>query len=94
MLGYFFFGQFLIFRVKDYISSGLHVKVTDPDGGIHSTEKKKQFEGTGNERDDEVVEWPKEGWTKPRKSTGVSTLFYIFVSLWREKQRRKKTRGV
>ena len=32
------------FRVKDYISSGLHNKVIDPDGGIHSN--KKQFEKT------------------------------------------------
>ena len=31
------------------------MKVTDPDGGIHSTGK-KQFEGTGNERDDKVTE--------------------------------------
>ena len=38
------------------------MKVTNPDGGIHSIGK-KQFEGTGNERDDKVVEWPKEGWT-------------------------------
>ena len=37
------------------------MKVTDPDGGIHSTGK-KQFEGTANERDDNVVQWPKEGW--------------------------------
>ena len=56
-----FFCQYLIFRVKDYISSGLHMKVTDPDGGIHSIGK-KQFEGTANERDDNVVEWPKKGW--------------------------------
>lgn len=56
----FIFCQYLIFRVKDYISSGLHVKVIDPHGGIHSTGK-NQFEGTGNERDDKVVEWPKEG---------------------------------
>ena len=40
MLGYFlFFCQHLIFRVKDYISSGLHMKVTNPDGAIHSTGK-------------------------------------------------------
>ena len=31
------------------------MKVTDPDGGIHSTGK-KQFEGTSNERDDKVAE--------------------------------------
>ena len=55
-----FFCQYLIFRVKDYIFSGLHLKVTDPDRGIHCIGK-KQFEGTGNERDDKVVEWPKEG---------------------------------
>ena len=27
------------------------------------TPLEKQFEGTGNECDDKVVEWPKEGWT-------------------------------
>ena len=36
---FYFFCQHLIFRVKDYISSGLHMKVTNPDGGIHSTGK-------------------------------------------------------
>ena len=36
----FFFCQYLIFTVKDYISSGLHMKVTDPDKGIHSIGKK------------------------------------------------------
>ena len=40
-LFFFFFCQYLIFRVKDYISRGLHMKVTDPDGGIHSIGKKK-----------------------------------------------------
>ena len=55
-----YFCQYLISRVKDYIFSGLHLKVTDPDRGIHCIGK-KQFEGTGNERDDKVVEWPKEG---------------------------------
>ncbi|CAH3019257.1 unnamed protein product [Porites evermanni] len=44
-------GVQLLERVKDYISSGLHLKVTDPDRGIHCI-RKKQFEGTGNERDD------------------------------------------
>lgn len=38
------------------------MKVTDPDGRVHSIGK-KQFAGTGNERDDKVVEWPREGWT-------------------------------
>ena len=38
-LFFIFFCQHLIFRVKDYISSGLHMKVTNPDGGIHSTGK-------------------------------------------------------
>ena len=38
--GLFFICQYLMFRVKDYISSGLHMKVTDPDGGIHSIGKK------------------------------------------------------
>ena len=50
-----------IFRVKYYISRRLHNKVIDPDEGIHSN--KKQFENNGNDGGNNVVEWPKEGWT-------------------------------
>ena len=52
---------YLIARIKDYISSGLHNKVIDPDGGIHSN--KKQFENNGNDGTNKVVEWPKKSWT-------------------------------
>ena len=59
-LGYFLiFCQYLIFRIKDYISKGLHMKVTGPNGGIHSTVK-KTFQDTGNERDNKVVKLPKK----------------------------------
>ena len=58
------------------------MKVTDPDGGIHCIEKKKkQFEGSCNERDDKVVEWPKEGWTLSLKKTLEFQHCFIFPYL-------------
>ena len=65
------------------------MKVTDPDGGIHSIGK-RQFEGTGNERDDKVVEWPKEGWTSSLgKAPSFNTVLYFRICLEGETARKK-----
>ena len=70
------------------------MNVTDPDGGIHSTGKNNS-KVLAMEVMTRLSEWPKEGWTLSlEKAPEFSTLFYIFVSVWREKQRGKKTRGV
>ena len=52
--------------------------------------EKKQFEGTGNERDDKVVEWPKEGWTLSLgKAPSFNTVLYFRICLEGETARKK-----
>ena len=68
------------------------MKVTNPDGGIHSIGK-KQFEGTGNERDDKVVEWPKEGWTLSLEKAPEFQHCFIFSYLSGGRNSEKKRQG-
>ena len=93
LLSYFHLCQYPILRVKDYI--GLQRKIIDPDGGTHFSKRLKQLEECDTIRHNKIVEWPSEGWTLSLgKAPEFQHCFIFFVPIWREKQRREKTRGV
>ena len=62
-------------------------------GEFTPLEKKKQFEGTGNERDDKVVERPKEGWTLSLEKAPEFQHCFIFSYLSGGRNSEKKRRG-
>ena len=90
LLWHSIFCSYFIFRVKDYISSGLQNKIIDPDGGIHCS--KKQFEN-GNYHGNKVVEWPREDWTLSLDKAPEFQHCFIFSYLSGKRNSEEKRRG-